>query len=278
MKKLFLGALALMIGFTTQVNAQQIRFPAKSPSAMVKQSVGISDITIEYNRPSASDRVVFGEVVPFDEIWRTGANSATKITFGADMKIEGKVVPAGSYSLFTIPGKTEWTIILNKVADMSGTYGYAEAQDLMRFKVTPMNKTDKVETFTIDFANVKLDRTSVQLSWENTVISFDVVADYDAELTKSIETAMAKDARPYYSAASYYYANNKDLNKALEWINKAAEMNPSAYWVLMMKANIQYDLKDKKGAIATAEQVKKIKDVDGAYIKMANDLIEKAKK
>ena len=278
MKKIFLGALALIIGFTTQLNAQQIKFPAKSPSAMVKQSVGISDITIEYNRPSASDRVVFGEVVPFDVMWRMGANSATKVTFGADMKIDGKLVPAGSYSLFAIPGKTEWTLILNKVADMSGTYGYSDKEDLMRFKVTPTQKAEKTETFTIDFANMKLNQTTVQLSWENTVVSFDVVTDYDAELTKGIESAMAKDARPYHQAAGYYYENKKDLKKALEWANKAVEASPTAYWSLMLKANIQYELNDKKGAIATAEQVLKMKGVDGAYTKQANDLIAKAKK
>lgn len=278
MKKLFLGTCALIIGFTTQLNAQQVKFPAKSPSAMVKQSVGISDITIEYNRPSASDRVVFGDVVPFDEMWRTGANSATKITFGADVKIDGKLVPAGSYSFFTIPGKTEWTLILNKVANMSGTYGYDEKEDLMRFKVTPMNKTEKTETFTIDFANMKLDQTTIQLSWENTVVSFNVTSEYDAVLTKDIEKTMAKDGRPFHQAAGYYYENKKDMKLALEWANKAVEMNPTAYWSLMLKANIQYELNDKKGATASAEQVLKMKNVDGAYTKMANDLIAKAKK
>lgn len=278
MKKIFLSSLALVIGIATQVNAQQIKFPAKSPSAMVKQSVGISDITVEYNRPSASDRVVFGEVVPFDVMWRTGANAATKMTFGSDMKIDGKLVPAGSYSLFTIPGKTEWTLILNKEANLSGTSGYSEKEDLMRFKVSPTQSASKTETFTIDFANLKLDQATVQLSWENTVVSFDVTADYDSELTKNIETAMARDARPYHQAAGYYYENKKDLKKALEWANKAVEMNPTAYWSLMLKANIQYELNDKKGAIATAEQVKKMKNIDGAYTKIANDLIEKAKK
>ena len=278
MKKLLFGAFALILGFSTQLSAQQIKFPAKSPSSMVKQNVGISDITIEYSRPSAWDRVVFGDVVPFDEMWRTGANAATKVTFGADVKIEGKLVPAGSYSLFTIPGKTEWTIILNKVANMSGTNGYDEKEDLMRFKVTPMNKTEKTETFTIDFANMKLDRTTIQLSWENTVVAFDVVADYDAELTKNIEKAMSKDARPFHSAASYYYENKKDMKLALEWANKAVEMNPTAYWSLMLKANIQYEMNDKKGAIASAEKVLKMEDVDGAYTKMAKDLIAKAKK
>ncbi len=278
MKKLLVGVFALIIGFSSQLNAQQIKFPAKSPSAMVKQTVGISDITVEYNRPSASGRVVFGEVVPFDKMWRTGANSATKMTFNSDVKIAGNLVPAGSYSFFAIPGKTEWTLILNKVANLSGTNGYSEKEDLMRFKVTPMNKMEKTETFTIDFANMKLDQTSIQLIWENTVVSFDVSLDYDAELTANIEKTMSKDARPFHQAAGYYYENKKDLKKALEWANKAVEMNPNAYWTLMLKANIQYELNDKKGAIATAEQVLKMPNVDGAYTKIANDLIAKAKK
>ena len=161
---------------------------------------------------------------------------------------------------------------------MSGTYGYDEKEDLMRFKVTPMNKTEKTETFTIDFANMKLDQTTIQLSWENTVVSFNVTSEYDAVLTKDIEKTMAKDGRPFHQAAGYYYENKKDMKLALEWANKAVEMNPTAYWSLMLKANIQYELNDKKGAIATAEQVLKMKNVDGAYTKMANDLIAKAKK
>lgn len=278
MKKILIACLALTMIFSFGANAQSIKMPAGSPLATIKQNVGTSDITIEYSRPSAKGRVVYGDVVPFDALWRTGANACSKITFGEEMKIQGKAVPAGTYSLFTIPGKTEWTIILNKNSKLGGTNGYTETEDLMRFKVKPVTKAEKTETFTIDFANLKNNQVTIELIWENTAVAFDVTMDYDDAVMKSIETAMAKDARPYYQAASYYYDNKKDLNKALEWSSKAFEMNPDAFWIGLLKAKIQFELKDNKGAIATAETVKKIAGIDAVYTKSANELIEKAKK
>lgn len=278
MKKIFIAFSIALLSVSSPAFSQSFKTPVGSPLAVVKQNVGISDIAVEYSRPSAKDRVVFGEVVPYGELWRTGANACTKLTFGADMTINGKLIPAGTYSLLTIPEKTQWTVILNKNTTLGGTRGYSEAEDILRFKVTPKVKQDKVETFTIDFSNLKNNQLTVELMWENTLVAFDVTTDYDAEVMKNIEKTMEKDGRPYYQAASYYYENKKDLNKALEWASKAFEMNPSAFWIGTMKAKIQYELKDYKGAIATAETVKKIDGIDHAYKTQIDELIQKAKK
>lgn len=271
-------ALAFAFCLGLNADAQTIKMPAPSPSSTVKQAVGLSDITVEYSRPSAKGRTVFGDVVPFDALWRTGANMATKVTFGEDVKIDGKAVPAGTYSLFSIPGKTEWTVILNKNTKLGGTNGYSEAEDQLRFKVKPRMKTDKTETFTIDFTNLKPTQATMELTWENTSVAFDITTEIDEKVMKNIETVMAKDGRPYHQAASYYYDNKKDMKQALDWATKAFEYNPEAYWSGMLKAKIQLELKDYKGAIATAEQVKTLAKEDYAYTKMADELIATAKK
>ena len=280
MKKVFTACmtLAIALGFGLNAEAQTIKTPAPSPLSTVKQAFGLSDVTVEYSRPSAKGRTVFGDVVPFDALWRTGANSSTKITFGDDVKIDGKAVPAGTYSLFSIPGKTEWTIILNKNTKLGGTNGYSEAEDALRFKAKVRTKADKTETFTIDFANLSANKATLELIWENTVVAFDFSTEFDDKVMKNIESVMAKDARPYHQAASYYYDNKKDLNKALEWANKAVEANPEAYWSLLLKAKIQLELKDYKGAIATAEKVKVVGKDDAAHVKMANEVIAAANK
>lgn len=278
MKKVIIALFALTLTLGTQ--AQSIKMPSASPTATVKQAFGLSEISVEYNRPSAKGRVIFGDVVPFDVLWRTGANAATKVTFGEDVKIDGKTVPAGSYSLFTIPSKGEWTIILNKNPKLSGTAGYSEAEDLMRFKVKPQMKLDKVETFTISFNNLTPKTAMLELSWENTAVAFEITAEFDEKVMKNIETVMAKDGRPFHQAASYYYENKKDMNKALEWATKAFELNPTYYWTALLKARIQLELKDYKGAMATAEQAKKLAaaDEDSAHVKMSEEVIATAKK
>lgn len=270
--------LALAIGFGMNAQAQTIKMPAPSPLSTVKQAFGLSDVTVEYSRPSAKGRTVFGDVVPFETLWRTGANGCTKVTFGDDVKIDGKAVPAGTYSLFSIPGKAEWTIILNKNTKLGGTNGYSEAEDQLRFKAKPRTKAEKTETFTIEFANLTANKATMELIWENTVVAFDFTTEFDEKVMKNIESVMAKDARPYHMAASYYYDNKKDMTKALDWATKAVESNPEAYWSLMLKAKIQLELKDYKGATATAEKVKVVGKDDQAYVKMADELIATAKK
>lgn len=277
--KLFAFAfLAATLSFSTM--AQGLKVPVKSPLCTVKQGFGISDVTLEYSRPSVSNRSIFGFIVPFDAMWRTGANACTKLTFGEDVIISGKLVPAGTYSLLTIPSKTEWVIILNKNTGLWGTDGYSQDDDVLRFKVKTESTLDKIETFTMQFTSISQSLMTLEMMWESTKVQFTISVDNDAKIMKGIEASMAQDKRPFHQAASYYFENKKDLKTALEWATKAVEINPSAYWSLLLKAKIQAELKDYKGATATAESVIKIATAenDPSYVESAKELIEKVKK
>lgn len=259
---------------------QGLKVPVKSPLATVKQAVGLSEITVEYCRPSKSGRVIFGDLVPYGEVWRTGANASTKITFGEDVKLNGQALKAGTYSLYTIPAKDEWTIIFNKNLTLWGSDGYSEAEDAARILVKTQKTSETIESFTIACNNLKPTALTIDLMWENTKVSLDLSVEVDEKIMKNIESVMAQDKRPYFQAASYYYDNKKDMKQALEWANKAAEANPKAYWVAVLKAKIQLELQDKKGAKATAEAAKKMaeEEKDGSYVKQAEEVIQKASK
>ena len=232
--------------------AQGIKTPAPSPTQTLKQDFALSSIEINYSRPAAKGRKVFGDLVPFGKIWRTGANGATKITFGEDVKVGGIPVKSGSYAIYSVPNANEWEIIINKGANNSGLTGYKTEDDVARFKVKPMQLSMNIESFTIMLGNLTASSASVQILWENTAVEFPVVADIDSKIMAQINTAMTVDSRPYFQAASYYFDNGKDINKALEWANKAVEAQPTAFWVLHLKAKVQAKAGDKAGARATA--------------------------
>ena len=271
------AALFTAAGFMTQ--AQTLKVPAPSPTQTLKQNFALSEIGIEYSRPSAKGRVVFGDVVPFGKVWRTGANNATKITFGEDVTVEGIPVKAGTYALYTIPNKDAWEIMFYKDLTLGGNVGeYKAADELLRFKARPTTMMNKVETFTINVADITSKSANIQLTWENTNVAFNVVANIDSAIMANIEKTIVKDNRPYYAAATYYYDNNKDMAQALAWANKAVEANPKAYWVVNLKAGIQLKMKDYKGAIATANQSLALakEDGDDAYIKKNEKIIAEA--
>lgn len=282
MKKLkTIAALFLITSGSMITSAQTLKVPAPSPLQTIKQAFALSDITIEYSRPGAKGRVVYGDVVPFGKVWRTGANATTKITFGEDVKVEGNAVAAGTYGIYTVPNKETWEIMLYKDVTLGGNVAdYKKENELLRFTVKPTSIANKVETFTMNFTDVTPTNTNIELVWENTRVAFSVTADIDSKIMKNIETALAKDSRPYFQAAGYYYDNNKDLKTALEWANKATEMNPKAYYMFMLKAKIELKMKDNKAAIATAEKVITLakEDKDDAYVNQATKLIAEAKK
>jgi hypothetical protein len=280
-KNLQLTVLGLGLFLASHLQAQTLKTPAPSPLQTIKQNFGLGEIGVEYSRPSAKGRVIIGDVVPYGSIWRTGANSATKITLGEDTKIEGNPIAAGTYALYTMPGKDAWDLMFYKDLTLGGDVGeYKKENEVLRVSVKPTALTQKVETFTINIADVTATTCNVELLWEQTRVAFKVTTEIDAKVMKSIETAMAPaDKRPYYSAASYYYENNKDMKQALEWIEKAVDQNPKAYWVHHLKAKIQLKLKDAKGAIETAEKSKALalEDKDDAYVKNNDKLIAEAK-
>lgn len=283
MKKIQLSVLtcALVFGLATLTsNAQQLKVPAPSPTQTLEQNFALSTIKIEYSRPSAKGRAIFGDLVPFGKIWRTGANASTKVTFGEDVKIEGNALAAGTYALYTIPNKDNWDVMFYNDLKLGGNVAdYKTANEVLRVKVKPAAYGAKVETFTINVADITTSAASIELIWENTRVAINVVADIDSKIMKNIESSLAADSRPYFQAAGYYYDNNKDLNKALEWANKAIEQNPKAFYMVHLKAKIQVKLKDYKGAIATAQQsialAKEAKNDD--YVAMNEKLIAEAK-
>lgn len=272
--------LALAVSLNTELQAQGIKIPQASSAQTITQSFGLGKINVSYSRPNTKGRKVFGAMEPFDKVWRTGANSATSITFSDPVKIGGQELAAGTYGLFTIPGKDEWTVIFNKDSKQWGAYEYKEAEDVLRIKVKPVKLKEKVETFTIQFANVYPTTAQLQLSWENTGLNIDLSTEIDAQVMASIEEAMKGEKKPYFAAAQYYFENGKDLNKALEWINAAEAADPKAPWVRLWKGRIQLKKGDKAGAIASAEAGIKLATeakVD-EYVRLNSALLAEAKK
>ncbi len=278
-KRLFVFTICVMC-FATQINAQGLKMPQPSSTQTLIQDFGLGKITLTYSRPSVRGRVIFGGLEPYGKVWRTGANSATIIKLSDEIEINGKAIPAGEYGLFTIPGKTEWTVILSKGSQQWGAYTYKEADDLVRFNVKPVTLKDKVETFTIQFANVYQTSAQLQLMWENTLVSLDLTTDIDSKVMANIEEAMKGEKKPYFQAATYYYTNNKDLGKALEWVNAAEAADQKAPWIKLWKARIQLKSGDKKGAIATAESGLKLATEikNEEYIRLHIAFLAEAKK
>ena len=252
------NTLTLLLALICFVATAQVQTPSPSPAASVSTVVGLTDVKIDYSRPRTKGRKIFGEgadfLLPYGTIWRTGANSGTKITFGDDVKIEGIAVAKGEYLIFSWPGASEWTVSLYKDIKLGGnTDGYDKTQEAANFKVKSEKLAEKTETFTINISDIADDSKSakVQLAWENTSVKFTIGVDYDAKVMKSIETATKVPSGNYLNAAVYYLENGKDIKQALEWVNKAADANP-AFWVLYQKARIQKAAGDKAGAMATS--------------------------
>ncbi len=265
----------LFVLLSVGASAQGIKTPAPSPTQTLKQDFALSSIEITYSRPAAKGRKIFGDLVPFGKIWRTGANAATKVTFGEDVKVGGMPVKAGSYAIYSVPTANQWEIIINKGANNSGLTGYKTEDDVARFKVESMQLPMMIENFTIILGNLTASSADIQILWENTAVQIPVVADIDTKIMAQINSAMTVDSRPYFQAASYYFDNGKDIAKALEWANKAVEAQPTAFWVMHLKAKIQAKAGDKTGAKTTAmksiELAKEAKNDD--YVVLNQKLI-----
>ncbi len=271
---LSLGALS----FST--SAQQITTPAPSPLQTLSQKFGLGEVTVEYSRPVAKDRTIFGEVVPFDKVWRTGANSTTKITFTDAVMFEGKEVKPGTYGIYTIPHNGSCDVMLYSDLTLGGNVAdYNEKNEVLRVTVDANKMPTRLESFTILFDNVLPSSADLIFVWENTAIKVKLTTDIDTRILKSIDESMNSKSPDYFKAASYYYENGKDLNKALTWVDKAIEKSPKAFWMTMLKARIEYALGDKVAGKASAEKTIKIaEDAKSAdYVRMANELIEKNK-
>ncbi len=257
MKKIIFAAAAVFSFW--MAGAQQLNTPAASPTQTVKQNFGLSYIELSYSRPSMKGRKVFGDLVPYGEVWRTGANQATTLTFGDEVTIGGTKVPAGKYGLLTIPGEKEWIVIISKQTDVTSPAAYKQDQDVVRVTVKPQNLSVIMETFTIAFDFMKSNSCVLSILWDKVWVPLEITTDVDSKVMKSIDNIMNKDNKPYYQAAMYYFENDKDMNQALAWVNKAADAAPNAQpWVHTLKTRILVKLGKKEEAKAAAQNAIRI--------------------
>lgn len=252
MKKIFLSTIAL-VSFASISNAQ-LKMPAPSPTQTLKQDFGIGSIDLTYSRPAMKGRKVFGDLVPYNKIWRTGANAATRIAFTEPVEIEGKRIDTGTYVLYTIPDVNSWEIILNKGLKNWGTDGYKETEDVARFKVAPVKTKKNVESFTIEFSDVTPTTCLLEIKWEKTLVALPIVAQFKDKVQAQIEAAMKTEKKPYWQAAQFYNEYNNNLPLALENVTNAIGQNEKAYWMWIYKAKIQKQMGDKNGAMESSKK------------------------
>jgi tetratricopeptide (TPR) repeat protein len=244
---------AVILFAAVSSDAQQLRTPAPSPTQTVQQDFGISSMQLIYSRPNMRGRKVFGDLVPYGKIWRTGANQATRIKFNDDVSIGGQPLKAGEYALYTIPGENEWDVVINKGSANWGT-DYKQGDDILRVKAKPTRLANTVETFTMQFDNVKPTSAELTIMWDKTAVAIPITVDIDTKVMAQINSLMSNDNRPYFGAAMYYLESGKDLNQAVAWFDKAIEQNPNAFWVYHQKANALAKLGKKEEARKTANR------------------------
>lgn len=281
MKNIRAYLLALILFTCFNINAQaqeQPRIPEASSTQTIIQDFGLGKITLTYSRPNVRGRKIFGGIQPYGEVWRTGANWATTITFSEETTVEGNKVPAGTYSLFTIPGEKEWTVILNNTVKQWGAYTYKESEDLVRFKVPSIALKEKRETFTVAFANVTTKNCELYLLWDYTAIAIKMATNDDAKIVANIEQLMKGAQKPYFNAIQYFYENGHDLDKALAWAKEAEKAEPKAPWFKLWKARILLKQGKKKEAITAAQEgvaLAKSSD-DDEYVRLNEGVLAQA--
>ncbi len=271
MKKVLFTVLAFAFAMSFTALEAQITTPAASPFCKIEQKVGLTDVSVEYSRPSMKGRKLFVDVESFGNIWRTGANASTKITFGDDVKVEGHDVPAGTYAIYTIPDPSTWTVMLYKDLTLGGNVAkYDEEMEAARFKVTRTRLSEPVETFTISIGNFAGNTAEIALQWGEYHVPIKLEVNYDDKVVKDIEATMGGPTRgEYYTAARYYYDTDRDMAKAHEWIKNANEAG-ERFWQLRLQALIEAKMGDYKAAIATAKRSTELAKEAGndGYVKM----------
>jgi hypothetical protein len=276
--RLLATVIIAFIPFIVCGQAQLI--PASSPKQKIIQDFGLGKITIIYSRPNAKGRLIFGGINPYGQVWRTGANEATTINFSENVIFEGQKVPAGTYSLFTIPEKDEWTIILNKTVEQWGAYSYNKDMDFLRVTVKPQKLRTKTESFTIIFQNNTTKSADMNLAWDQIMVAIHLETDDDAKIISNIDSLMNGNRKPYYfNAIQYYYENNKDMNKALAWALEAEKVSPGP-WYKLWEARIQLKLGDKKAAAVAAQDGINLAKTsnDEEYIRLNKVVLDQASK
>jgi hypothetical protein len=275
-KLLFSAGISLL---TLSTYAQTLKTPQPSTTQTIKQDLGIGSVELSYSRPGMKGRKIFGDLVPFGKVWRTGANSATTLQFSDSVSIGGTRIAPGKYGLLTIPDKDKWTVIISQQTDVTSPAAYQQDKDLARITVKPVINSTSAETFTMQFANVKSNSTDLQIMWDNTTVNVPITTDVESKVMAQIDNLMNKDNKPYFQSAMYYMETGKDLNQALAWLDKAIEQNPTAFWVYHQKANALAKLGKKEEAKTTALKsmnlAKEAKNDD--YVELNKKLISNLK-
>lgn len=247
--------LALACGLTLAcaiTEAQGLKLPAPSTVQTIKQEFGIGSVELSYSRPAMKGRTIFGDLVPYGKVWRTGANQATTLTFSEDVTIGNKLVPAGKYGLLSIPEKGSWTLIITKQLDVTNPAAYKQENDVVRVAVKTASRPTPAETFTMQFADITPTSCALQIMWDKTAVSLPITTEYDKKVMAQLDELMQSDKPPYFAAAMYYMESGKDLKQASEWFNKAAEQNANAFWLWHNKAKCEAKLGKKAEATASA--------------------------
>jgi hypothetical protein len=278
MRKLFITTLAVFTLFFA--DAQSLTTPQPSPTQTIKQNFGLSNVELSYSRPGIKGRKIFGDLVPFGKVWRTGANSASTLTFGDAVTIGGTKIPAGKYGLLTIPDKKSWIIIISKQTDVTNPADYKQDQDVVRVEAKTIEMDDPLETFTMQFANIKPSTCELHMMWDKTVVALPIATDVETKVMAQIDQLMNKDNRPYFNAALYYMENGKDLNQALAWFDKAVELQPNAFFIHHQRANCLAKMGRKDEAKAAAEKSKAlaIDQKNDDYVRLNDKLLAELNK
>lgn len=275
MKKLVLFALALTMSFAIQA---QINTPAPSPAAKIEQKVGLTDVSVEYSRPSMRGRTIYGDLVPYGKIWRTGANMRTKVTFSDDVIVGGKTLKAGSYAILTIPQASKWEVIFYTEYNAGGAPAELDASKVAaRVMADVITMPMDVQSFTISIDDITSNTAVIGILWEKTYVGVEFTVPTDATVAANIERVMnGPGFRDYYAAATYYLSEGKDINQAKTWMDKAMAMtdNPR-FWQLRQQSLIYAKAGDKKGAIKLAKEslAKAEKAGNADYVKMNKESI-----
>ncbi|NJN41156.1 MAG: DUF2911 domain-containing protein [Flammeovirgaceae bacterium] len=280
--------LVLLLSGLCFLSEAQIETPAPSPAGMVSSKVGLTDVKVTYSRPKMKGRKIFGAgadyLVPFGELWRTGANNGTIVSFSDDVKVGGKDVKKGEYLLFTTPNQSEWSVMLYSDLSIGGNTGaYNKEKEVVNVSVKSGKLNEKVETFTVGISDITDDNTgaNIELSWENTSVKIPVTVDFDSKVMKSIEAGTKVNPGNLIAAANYYFDNKKDMKQAITWMEQGiAQGNPNAFWNINRLAQMKKAAGDKAGALAAANkslELAKKAENDFGYIKQNEDLIKSLK-
>ncbi|MCB0397706.1 MAG: DUF2911 domain-containing protein [Flavobacteriales bacterium] len=283
MKKIL--SLTIGLAVITGINVKAQDLPQPSPAAKVEQRVGLTDISVSYSSPGVKGRVIWGGLVPYGEVWRTGANKATAVTFSDDVKVNGKNLNAGTYALFTIPGEKEWTIILSSNTEQWGSGSYKQEEDALRFNVKPGQASQR-ERLTFTFENTTENTTLLTLRWEKLSVAFPIVTEVDAKAQNNIKEALASakadDWQVYRNSARYYLQSGNSLDQALEWVDKALTIKNDNWYTHALKGDIQAAMGKHKDAIASNQKAIELGEAeakaDGSEFSYKKDLEEEINK